>query len=402
MVSKKNIIILLVLIYLIIYYWIKYIIGFNSNSDIKTESNLDSETKVLNIINLNQEQEQNQEQNQEKIESFTTDLINELVIKCESTLNIQTFESNTKCSIKINSDGSDSTTYNYQTKNIEGFENINLEKIKPKYPPIKTPRNIWVYWENINRTKYPTHIKLCLDTIKKHLGTKYNLVILNEKSIKEYLPDVRKDFDNLKVAQKVDYYRIALLYKYGGIWLDADIIMMSDLEPIFRKLDEGYDYVGFGCTGSQCSNGKFKPSNWILGARPQSVLMELVLQKLDTKLSNRDKDKESKDSEYHDYGKLIIWEALDDLKPLGYDYYHFTSEYDGTRDSNSNWVHTPQFFSTSPTKLLDSSKVMFMVLYNAEISDNKKLHWVRDCSDTELLYSKIWLGELYRKALGII
>jgi hypothetical protein len=178
--------------------------------------------------------------------------------------------------------------------------------------------------------------------------------------------------------------------------------MMQDLEPIFRKLDEGYDYVGFGCTGTQCSNGKFKPSNWVLGARPQSVLMELILDKLNTKLNNRKKDTEQDDSTYHDYGKMVIWESLDDLKPQGYDYYHFTSEYDGTRDSDKYWIHTPEFFKTNPTKLLDESKVLFMVLYNSEISSRKDLHWIRDCSDSDLLYSKIWLGELYRKALGII
>ena len=159
---------------------------------------------------------------------------------------------------------------------------------------------------------------------------------------------------------------------------------------------------GFDCISGQCSNGKFKPSNWVLGARPQSILMELVLSKLNKKLDSRDKNVSQNDDTYHDYGKMVIWEALDDLKPQGYDYYHFTSEYDGTRDSNKYWVHTPNFFNTSPTKLLDESKVLFIVLYNSEISGEPKKHWIRDCDESQLLYSKIWLGELYRKGLGII
>jgi hypothetical protein len=301
--------------------------------------------------------------------------------------------------VPINSDGFDNVQYNYTPNLIEGFDNLNIQKI---YPIMNVPRNIWVYWQNINRTTYPTIIKLCLDTIKKHLGSKYNLIILNENTIKKYLPDIRDDFDNLMVAQKVDYYRIALLYKYGGIWLDADIIVMKDLAPIFEKLDEGYDFVGFGCTGNQCSNGYFRPSNWVLGARPNSVLMKTVLDKLDEKLNNREKNIVQNDETYHDYGKIVIWNALDDLKLTGYDYFHFTSEYDGTRDENQYWLHTPEYFDKTPKKLLDESKVLFMVLYNSEINGNESLQWVKDSDENKLIYSDLWISSLFRKALGIV
>ena len=428
---KKNLIIILLILFLIIYFCDKYLFNINLDSNInqeiinnqlelelKLEPQIESEVetqinKKFKWVSINNYNDlENQYNPTEELESSIS-ITNTLINSDLSTCNINIIESNDKVnsikstdstnstnSCKINGDGSDLVNYNYVPKIVEGFE--NLDKIKAKYPPIKTPRYIWVYWENINRPNYPTHIKLFLDTIKLHLGTKYKLVILNEKTISQYLPDLRDDFFNLMVAQKVDYYRIALLYKYGGIWLDADIIVMKDLEPIFKKLDEGYDYVGFGCTGYQCSNGKFKPSNWVMGARPQSVLMELILSKLDTKLNLRDTNIKQSDDTYHDYGKMVIWEALDDLKQQGYDYYHFTSEYDGTRDSDKYWVHTPNFFNTNPTKLLAESKVLFIVFYNSEISPRKDLHWIRDCDESQLLYSKLWLGELYRKALGII
>ncbi len=294
------------------------------------------------------------------------------------------------------SDGSDSTDYIYKPNQQENFSSLNTE-VKKIYPPIKTPRNIWVYWENINRNSYPTHIKLCLDTMKKHLG-KYNLVILNENTIKKYLPELRNDFENLKIAQKVDYYRIALLLLYGGIWIDADIIVVKDLEPVFKKLDEGYDYVGFGCTGGQCSNGYFRPSNWVMASRPNSILMKTVLDKLNNKLDSREKNQKQNEDTYHDYGKLVIWDALEDLKPLGYDYYHFTSEYDGTRDINKYWIHTPDFFSNKPIQFLDESKIMFFVLYNSEISDDTA--WVKDCEESKLLNSDLNISKMYKKALN--
>ncbi len=429
---KRNLFICLLIIYIALYYYFNYIVKQESNitnkqTNISNQSNK-SEPKIIQELYKNTETTTKKiikplwssksdelyskpyyipPEPTNTIDNKTNDnMIEDFLSNCSINknyyLNINPQNPPTKNTNGLirNSDGSDNIDYKYTSKMIEGFENLN--EIKDKYPPMKTPRNIWVYWENINRTKYPTFIALCLDTMKKHLGTKYNLVILNEKTIREYLPDLRKDFDNLKIAQKVDYYRIELLYKYGGIWIDADIIVMKDLEPIFKKLDEGYDYVGFGCTGMQCSNGKFRPSNWVLASRPNSVLMKKVLDKLNEKLDTRDKNKEENDDTYHDYGKIVIWEALDDLKPNGYDYYHFTSEYDGTRDIDKKWVHTPNFFSTDKTNLLDENKVMFVVLYNSEISGNKKLHWIRDCEPNKIIYSDLWIGSIYRKALGII
>lgn len=265
----------------------------------------------------------------------------------------------------------------------------------------KTSRIIWIYWENINRNKYPTFIKLCIDSMKKHLGIKYNLIFLNEKTVKNYLSNLRDDFDNLKIAQKVDYYRIALLHKYGGIWIDADIIVMRDFDPIFQKLDEGYDYVGFGCTGYECDYGYFRPSNWVMGAKKNSILMAKCLEKLNKKLDSRNKNQLQNDSTYHDYGKIIIWDSLDELKSTDYNYYHFTSEHDGARDKNKNWIHVDNFFSTNNTQFLNESKLLFVVLYNSEMSSDPKYKWIYDCDESRLLYGNEWLCSLYRKSLNI-
>jgi hypothetical protein len=286
--------------------------------------------------------------------------------------------------------------FNYKA-NIESFQNLNV-KISKKYKPITMTKYIWVYWENIKIDKYPTFIKMCIDSIKKHYG-KYKLVVLDEKNINNYLPNLRKDFDNLMIAQKVDYYRIALLHKYGGIWMDADVIAINDIKPVFDKLEEGYDFVGFGCTGQQCNYGYFKPSNWVMGSRPGGILMKVCLDKLNNKLDNRNNKSEQNDSTYHDYGKIIVWQSLVDLKELGYDYYHFNSEHDGTRNSNKEWIHSPNFFNVNDTKFLNEKNLFFVVMYNSEITNNSDYHWIKTCKEERLLNGKEWLCKLYQKAL---
>ena len=297
-----------------------------------------------------------------------------------------------------NQDGFD-MVFDY-TPNIETFENLNLSnmKIKKKYKPIKMDKYIWVYWENIKTDRYPTYIKMCIDTMKKHYG-KYKLIILNEKNVHNYLPDLRKDFSNLLIAQKVDYYRIALLHKYGGIWIDADVIAMNDIKPVFDKLEEGYDYVGFGCTGMKCNNGYFRPSNWVMGARPGSVLMKVCLDKLNSKLDNRNNKEAQSEKTYHDYGKIIVWQSLEDLRPYGYDYYHFNSDHDGTRDVNDEWIHSDQFFSKKNIKFRNENKLFFVVMYNSEITDANGNNWVRTCDEKRLLNGKEFMCKLFRKSL---
>jgi hypothetical protein len=66
-----------------------------------------------------------------------------------------------------------------------------------------------------------------------------------------------------------------LLYKYGGIYLDADIIILKNIKYLLKKLDK-YDYIGFGCTGYVCFDGYGKPSNWMMISRPNTILMKNV------------------------------------------------------------------------------------------------------------------------------
>lgn len=272
--------------------------------------------------------------------------------------------------------------------------NIIVENFVNKFS--ESDKIVWTYWENLN-DKTPTHIKLCLDTFKKHLGSKYKLIILNENTIKNYLPNVRNDLDNLMIAQKVDYYRIALLYYYGGIWIDADTIIMSNLDDIFEKL-KTYDFVGFGCTDYICFNGKNQPSNGVLASKKNSILMKLCLEKLNNKLNDKNKLKQLN---YYDLGKYIIWESLKELqKTNNYDYYHYPSEYDGTRDKSGIWLDTNRHFSEEEINLIDENKLFFIFLTNAGI--NKYQPWVKNTDINDILYGKYWISKMFRKSLEIL
>jgi hypothetical protein len=96
---------------------------------------------------------------------------------------------------------------------------------------IKIP--IWLYWENKDKSSDdPDMIKRC----KEIFGTYDNVILLNENTIHDYLVDLVDCQRIQHIAQKADYYRAKLLYEYGGIWIDIDMILLQDITYIYRNL----------------------------------------------------------------------------------------------------------------------------------------------------------------------
>jgi len=249
---------------------------------------------------------------------------------------------------------------------------------------------IWFYWENINGKKRPGYIDLCIESIYKNCNESFNVVELNETNINEYLPEIKlnkMNFSKLKIAQKVDFYRILLMYKYGGIYIDVDILVLKNLDSIIDKL-KIYDYVGFGCTGNVCKIGTSKPSNWLLCSRPKTKLMKNILYKYIEKLKLINKEN-SENIGYHDFGKMIIWEELDKLiNQENYKYYHYPNLYDGTRDINGTWVSMDRLFSKENIIYDNPNELMFIVLYNSDANEHIKSITKEDILKSDYFISK--------------
>jgi len=268
---------------------------------------------------------------------------------------------------------------------IIGKEQFLSEEYKPY---------LWFYWENKPGKVTPDYIKLCEKSIMKHCSNSFNVIKLNEKNIYDYLPELLNNninTDNLLLAQKVDYYRILLLYKYGGLYLDADTLVMRNPYEIIEKL-KYYDYVGFGCTGITCTYGYGRPSNGIMASRPNGELVTRILTNIENKLRNNNGQK----WDYFDLGKYIIWSELDYLiNNKQYIYYHYSNDFDGTRDINGNWIETSYLFSDKPINYRSPNDLMFIILYNSQMDD------IRDLSESDILNSSTNISKFIKKSLDI-
>ena len=261
-----------------------------------------------------------------------------------------------------------------------------------------------MYWENKPGTVRPAFLDLCIDTVYNHCNDKFSIRVLDKKTQYNYLPHLRADLQQLPIPQKTDYLRIALLYQYGGIWMDVDTIVMSDLSPIITKLED-YDFVGFGCTGHTCQNGKPRPSNQLLAARKGSILMNGVLHRLNTIL-----DKKANHSNfthtYFDFGKIQIWKELDTLRRTqNYQYYHYDSKYDGSRKYNGRWVSPYDYFKPR-VDLLDESRLFVVFLSYSFVDNYKSLDFRRtydhflSITKQDILDQDWWISSMFRKSLG--
>jgi hypothetical protein len=107
-------------------------------------------------------------------------------------------------------------------------------------------KHIFCYW---NSEIIPPLINECIKNYKKKL-INWNIILLNEKNISEFIKDseIPKKYNNLTIAQKSDWIRLILLYKYGGLWMDASIIINDpyEIEYMYDKVfEENYDLAGF-------------------------------------------------------------------------------------------------------------------------------------------------------------
>ena len=102
---------------------------------------------------------------------------------------------------------------------------------------------VWICWLQ-GFESAPDLVKACYQSVKQNLRG-YEIIALDSANIGDYvqLPDYieeKRERGALPMAQYSDLIRLAVLCKYGGLWIDAtvlctsaDIMKVIDREPLF-------------------------------------------------------------------------------------------------------------------------------------------------------------------------
>lgn len=261
----------------------------------------------------------------------------------------------------------------------------------------KNKNNIWMYWESKNGGTKAAYLELCYKTIVKNCQKSSNVHLLNEKTVYNYLPNLRNDLDEkCSIPQKADYIRISLLKEYGGLWLDADVIVFKPLDKLFLVLEE-YDFIGFGCHFIDCNRSMYgypKPANWVIGSKKNGKLMTNCVNEANNILDYTPNNLKRK---YHSLGRELLWSQINKLLILDkeWKYYHFNSKCI-ERDSNGNKLVNKRFISNEEIDQRCKDKFIFMPVYNTAPGFPA---WFTNMSESEIINSNTLFSKLISYAL---
>ena len=124
----------------------------------------------------------------------------------------------------------------------EYFTNkIQTEQIKPK-KTFNNEKIIWQFWgQGWDFEKLPDVVKISYKSVEKYKKD-YEIIHLDMNNINDYLEIpayILKKVEDKKMgfAHFTDIIRLALLYNYGGVWIDATILLTDYLPQEYFEMD---------------------------------------------------------------------------------------------------------------------------------------------------------------------
>lgn len=138
---------------------------------------------------------------------------------------------------------------------------------------INCPRIAWSYWDK-GADQLSDFRRLCVETWSAK-NPDWQVRVLDKYSVAQYLnrADLPRLWCEMYVPWQADAVRLALLAKYGGLWIDASTIC---LQPFDRWMygviasDERPEDIGafyFSAWGVEMHKSKEYVENWVMAAR---------------------------------------------------------------------------------------------------------------------------------------
>lgn len=113
---------------------------------------------------------------------------------------------------------------------LERFDKCNNDSL-----PHASNTTIWIlWWQGMQYA--PNTVKVCYESIRKHLGNKWKINLITEDNYAEYVEFPKHIMDKFKsgiitITHFSDLLRLELLIKYGGLWIDATVLCTGNEIP---------------------------------------------------------------------------------------------------------------------------------------------------------------------------
>lgn len=151
----------------------------------------------------------------------------------------------------------------------------------------------FTFWETVGEGPGPGYIEPCLETQRRNLGEHFEHVHLDLASAREWVPEHAElwaasvpdeqgrsgSVEGRRLALYTGMLRVALLRRHGGLWVDADTLVLPRF-GLLAPLVEEYDLVCGESSGGSVSNA-------VLGARPGSAFIAAYWEAIQRRIASR-------------------------------------------------------------------------------------------------------------------
>lgn len=156
---------------------------------------------------------------------------------------------------------------------------FDLSCIKGNRESVADGKTIWFYW-NKGLNNAPAVVKKCYEALLRNTPSDWRVIMLTEEEAREYvqLPafiEKLKDEKKMWYALYSDLVRLALLYRYGGIWCDATCYLTKQIPDYI--LNSPLFFFSFESILTALPS-KFE--NWFIKADKNNYVIERLLQDL--------------------------------------------------------------------------------------------------------------------------
>ena len=127
---------------------------------------------------------------------------------------------------------------------------------------------LWSYWDG-GLAKAPELVRLCVDSWEK-FAPSARVIVVDKQSLYDFVrpDDLPPNFDDLIVQHQSDFIRLALLVRYGGVWLDASVFVSQPLLPWLSEVASEAGLFFFRRPGP---DRQF--SNWFISAESNDFFL---------------------------------------------------------------------------------------------------------------------------------
>ncbi|APR69439.1 glycosyltransferase family 32 protein [Acinetobacter haemolyticus] len=154
----------------------------------------------------------------------------------------------------------------------------DLIVLNPTITDVAIPKKIWMYWEG----PLAGFVKECVEQVKK-TNPDYEVHFLTPDTVKNFCDIDFGRFPKATPQQKADLLRFELIYQYGGIWLDASIIVYESLDWI-QDLVKKTQTNSFAYYRAKNTTLKASPvlENWLLASAEKNPFFKYWFDELVT------------------------------------------------------------------------------------------------------------------------